>query len=88
MSREYVHCPHAQSSMTPCVVRDGALAVTDPPGPVCVGCGRDPHKLRMDLARRYAAIETTGKPTFNRQRDADRLRDEVAAYIEWKGTQL
>jgi hypothetical protein len=24
--------------MTPCVVRDGAMALSDPPDPVCVGC--------------------------------------------------
>lgn len=43
-----VECPREKSFMTPCVARDGALAVAD--GGVCVGCGEDPVQLLAALS--------------------------------------
>ena len=61
---DHIGCPRAKSDMTPCVARDGQLAVSDPtPGPiglrgarpipaspgVCVGCGKNPADLLKEL---------------------------------------
>lgn len=78
-----IDCPHAKTWMTPCVARDGALAVSDPPNAVCVGCGHDPWKLQAELARRYEPARLPkGKPHADRLIDADRFRDLVVAYVE------
>jgi hypothetical protein len=45
-SRNEVWCPREQSFMTPCVARDGALALAD--DGVCVACGIVPS---AELAR-------------------------------------
>lgn len=56
---EEIDCPRARSSMTPCVVRDGALACSgQTPGKgyetvVCVGCGASPRQLLLDLSQEY-----------------------------------
>lgn len=39
----FVGCPRARSDMTPCIARDGAIALDDLGS--CVGCGRQPHGL-------------------------------------------
>lgn len=46
---EHVGCPRATSDMTPCVARDGGLAVAD--DGACVGCGAKPADLLRDLVR-------------------------------------
>lgn len=43
----HVGCPRAKSDMTPCVARDGHLAVAD--NGVCVGCGYLPANLFKEL---------------------------------------
>jgi hypothetical protein len=50
---DHIGCPRAQSDMTPCVARDGQLAVgsTAADEPVCVGCGKNPADLLRDLVR-------------------------------------
>jgi len=54
----HVGCPRAVSDMTPCVARDGQLALTDAPE-VCVGCAHPPGFLLAEFgddygpARRY-----------------------------------
>lgn len=77
-----VDCPRARTHMTPCVARDGALAVSDPPKAVCVGCGQDPRELLRDLGERYPPAQPRGKPAANRRDEADRLKEHVAAYLE------
>jgi hypothetical protein len=42
-NRDLLRCPREKSYMTPCVARDGALAVAD--GGLCVGCGSNPIEL-------------------------------------------
>ena len=49
--RNKVVCPREKSSMTPCVARDGRLAVAD--SGVCVGCGRDPRVLLKDHREKH-----------------------------------
>lgn len=48
---EYVGCPWARSDMSPCVARDGHLAldVED----LCTGCANGPGYLIEDLAGEY-----------------------------------
>ena len=46
---QHVGCPRARSDMTPCVARDGHLALADEPNAVCVGCGADPVVLLSEL---------------------------------------
>jgi hypothetical protein len=50
---DHIGCPYAQSDMTPCVARDGALAQAD--DGVCVGCGHKPANLLRDLVREVTA---------------------------------
>lgn len=38
-------CPRERSDMTPCIVRDGQLAVADGAVEVCVGCGAKAQDL-------------------------------------------
>lgn len=42
LTPEQLVCPREKSAMTPCVARDGALAVA---GAVCVGCERSVASL-------------------------------------------
>lgn len=48
-----VGCPWAKSDMTPCLARDGHLALSSGQGRVCVGCGNKPTFLIGDLAKEY-----------------------------------
>lgn len=77
----HVGCPWARSDMTPCVARDGHLAITDPPRIVCVGCGNTLRYLLADLADDLPLArdlpETLGDPDS----DADRFRRLV-----WEAT--
>ncbi len=74
-----ITCPHAKSPMTPCVARDGGLAVTDVPDEVCVGCGESPVALLAELGDRY---EPASKAIPEDATEAaDRLTVLVADYI-------
>ena len=46
---QHIGCPRARSDMTPCVARDGALAVADDER--CVGCNQHPAELLMELVQ-------------------------------------
>jgi hypothetical protein len=76
--RSQIDCPRAKSWMTPCIARDGNLALAD--DKTCVGCWGKPFALLRDLADRYPPagehlqIRSPGAA-------ADRLRDCVAAYV-------
>jgi hypothetical protein len=47
---EHVGCPRAKSDMTPCIARDGHLAMAGDPPTDCVGCRADPGTLLAELA--------------------------------------
>lgn len=51
---QHVGCPWAKSDMTPCVARDGHLALAGDPPSDCVGCGRQPVALLLELGGEYA----------------------------------
>jgi len=81
--RDEVNCPRARSWMTPCVARDGALAIDDPgaPRPVCVGCGSEPRALLRDLAERYEPARRHLQ-TQDPGACADTLTRMVAEYLD------
>jgi hypothetical protein len=49
----HVGCPRAQSDMTPCIARDGHLALAGDPPSDCVGCGQAPGALLRVLGGVY-----------------------------------
>lgn len=51
----HVGCPRAQSDMTPCVARDGHIALAD--SQVCVGCGAEPATLLTELRDAGVAVD-------------------------------
>jgi hypothetical protein len=51
---DLVGCPWAKTDMTPCIARDGHLALSaSRKGPQCVGCGNTLAYLYRDLAADY-----------------------------------
>jgi hypothetical protein len=50
---EHVGCPRAHSDMTPCVARDGHLALAD--SGECVMCGANPADLLAELVKAATA---------------------------------
>lgn len=79
-----IDCPRAKSDMTPCIARDGHLALSDPPKAVCVGCGATPRDLLVDLAERYTPARAH-LLTEDPQATADRLTELVAEYVKANG---
>lgn len=79
-TNEVIYCPRAQSDYTPCVARDGRLALAD--AGMCVGCGWEPRYLLGDLAQRYEPADQVD--TRNPERAADKFRDLVKEYVEAK----
>jgi hypothetical protein len=69
--------------MTPCIARDGHLALDDPRGarPECVGCSISPQAALVDLAKRWQParryLQTKDPVALS-----DRLRDQVLEYVE------
>lgn len=49
----HVGCPRAKSDMTPCIARDGHLALAGDPPSDCVGCSARPSALLIELGREY-----------------------------------
>lgn len=80
----YVGCPRAKSDMSPCIARDGHLALAGSPESGrrdCVGCGRTPASLLTELAQVYPpAAHTEGSP--DPEMVADRLTELVRAATE------
>jgi hypothetical protein len=77
----HVGCPFAKSDMTPCIARDGRIALAGDPPDVCVGCAHDPGFLLIDLASEYGPArehDHTGDP----QIAADRFAELVRAATE------
>lgn len=76
-----VDCPRAKSWMTPCIARDGAVALAD--DGQCVGCSADPLAQLADLAERYGPAHRHLQ-THDPRRAADILARMVADYVETK----
>lgn len=53
-----VGCPRAQLDMTPCVARDGKLAVAN--DGCCVGCGQHPADLLKEAVETLSRIRSGG----------------------------
>jgi hypothetical protein len=77
----YIDCPRARTPMTPCVARDGRLAVAD--AGECVGCGADPTLLLVELGDRWpgATVYAVMGP-LDADTAAEALTVEVRAYVE------
>jgi hypothetical protein len=52
---DHIGCPRARTDMTPCVARDGAVAVAD--NRLCVGCAADPANLLRNLVQAVTAVD-------------------------------
>jgi len=89
-----IDCPRAKSSMTPCIARDGHLALcqTSEEDPRthelrhpwrCVGCLERPRTLLVDLAKKYEPARRYVQ-TKDPNAIADRLTELVTAYVESK----
>jgi len=57
----HVGCPRAKSDMTPCIARDGALALAD--DLACVGCDLHPAVLLDELRR--VGVDEIDPPNIN-----------------------
>lgn len=51
---QHVGCPRAKSDMTPCIARDGHLALAGEPPADCVGCWQEPGDLLRQLGGVWA----------------------------------
>jgi hypothetical protein len=75
---DHVGCPYAKSDMTPCIARDGRLALADATR-ACVGCGwAADHHLR-ELRDDGVVDAVVGGPE---EIQADHLRDVVRRETE------
>lgn len=87
MSHRIIACPHAKTDHSPCIARDGNLALAD--DALCVGCSRNTLELLGDLneratrSRRLDVIEANPLPPGPTTHEdlADLFRDRVAAYV-------
>jgi hypothetical protein len=70
---EHVGCPRAQSDMTPCIARDGAVCLAD--DDMCVGCGANPCDLLAAL--RHTVTGKSRSPVVAPKHAADKLAREV-----------
>lgn len=78
---EHVGCPRARTDMTPCIARDGHLALADDDG--CVGCGQRADGLDGLLqALRHEATGRSASPVTIPRHAADKLRDLVREVTE------
>ena len=71
---EYVGCPYARSSRSPCIAREARLALGG--DMACRGCALSPEELAEELAEAYEparALLTAGDPVT--------LADEFAAAV-------
>lgn len=77
---DYVVCPWAKSDMSPCIARDGRLALTVAPS-ACTGCGHTAPYLLADLADDYGPAAKADIPARD-ARVAELLRDLVRQATE------
>jgi hypothetical protein len=73
---EHVGCPWAKSDMTPCVARDGHLALSGGARRVCVGCGNSMTRLITDLGGDYPPART-----LIARESPDELADQFADVV-------
>lgn len=77
---EHVGCPYARTSETPCVARDGRLALDG--DQVCAGCDHPPVFLIEDLAIEWpAALDLLPDDDEEYVGDPDVLADEFAITV-------
>jgi hypothetical protein len=72
----YVGCPFARSDMSPCIARDGRLALDA--GDLCAGCANSPGYLAEDLAEAYDPARDlllTGDPVTLADEFAEMVRE-------------
>lgn len=78
---ESIDCPRAKSGMTPCIARDGRLALTDETSEAnCVGCWEDPFRLLYSLGNKYPPAKKY-RQTKDAEHCADRLKEMVNEYV-------
>ena len=84
-------CPRERTYMTPCIARDGALALDDGDDSSlarCVGCDITPRRALEGLAKHYppakAALQSHTKRGLTPAQVADRLTELVRAHVESK----
>jgi hypothetical protein len=78
-----IDCPRARTGMTPCIARDGRLALSDHDDirPLtCVGCSADPCRLLLDLSERYVPARRY-RQTHAPMNCADTLARLVEEYV-------
>lgn len=74
---DLVGCPWAKSDMTPCIARDGNLALSHGrKGPQCAGCGNTLKYLYEDLAADYPPARDTPQ-ILDPDSDAARFRNMI-----------
>jgi hypothetical protein len=79
----HVGCPRAKSDMTPCIARDGHLALAGDPPADCVGCGEAPDALLAELLRAHPPSAARAEATASDQEArADLLAELVRAATE------
>ena len=77
----FVDCPRAPSPESPCVARDGRVALANDGD--CVGCGANPGLMLEDLARKHpAAVPDRG---LTGRDAADALQRHVHGYLGLEG---
>lgn len=69
----HVGCPRAASDMTPCIARDGRLALAD--DDTCVGCGSEPWPLLVAVKR---AVKLTPP---SKSQAPDHFADQLAKVV-------
>jgi hypothetical protein len=81
---EHIGCPRASSDMTPCVARDGHLAMTDWDDLdnmiACVGCGITPWEALVEIKK--AAGLTPPSASMGPNHYADQLQKVVRRVTE------
>jgi hypothetical protein len=62
-------CLYAKSHMTPCVIRDGAVAfaMDSQDRPICVGCERSPKTLGVPYPANWAKTVADYKQQYERK---------------------
>jgi len=80
----HVGCPRAKSDMTPCIARDGHLALAGDPPADCVGCGQAPGPLLRQLSGVYppARDRAEGTAAADPETCADLLTELVREATE------
>lgn len=77
---DVITCSYAKSNYTPCISRDGSLALSDEG--LCVGCGHSPDWLLRRLSDVYApAGKNLTEAKATSEKTADELRQHVADYV-------